>query len=109
MDDLLGKKFGFYGVDNDCFKLGRNVYEAIADDSDGYRSYYDSVQVINDDDGIFFKRPLGYVIIEDYDDGQFEGYAFRDVDNEHIWLLVGTDWCDTYYPCFTFTYRPKSA
>ena len=107
MNDLLGKKFGFYGVDNNCFKLGRKVYEAIEDESDGYRSYLGSIEVVNLD-GIFFNKPLGYVEVRDSGQGgDFEGYEVVDVQDGHVWLRVGTDYADDYYPVFVFDYQPK--
>ena len=106
MDDLLGKKFGFYGVDNNCFKLDRKVYEAIEDESDGYRSYLDSIEVV-DKDGIFFDKPLAFVEVKYSEWGYFEGYWLEDVEDGHVWLRVGTDNADDYYPMFVFDYQPK--
>ena len=107
MDELLGKRFGFYGVDNNCFKLGRKVYEAIEDEDDGYRSYLHSIEVVKVD-GIFFKKPLAYVEVKSTGDGDyFEGYWLEDTKDGHVWLRVGTDNADDYYPYFVFEYQPK--
>ena len=106
MEELLGKKFGFYGVDNNCFKLGRKIYEAIENEDDGYRSYLDSVNIVNID-GIFFNKPLGYVEVKAIDTGYFDGYIVEDVKDGHVWLRVGTDNADDYYPMFVFEYQPK--
>ena len=107
MDDLQGKKFGFYGVDNNCFKLGRKVYEAIENEDDGYRSFLESVEVVADE-GIFFDRPLGYVEVKcSGPRNYFDGYLLVDVKDGHVWLRVGTDKCDDYYPYFVFDYQPK--
>jgi len=102
MDHLHGKRFGFYGVDGNCFKLGRDVYEAIEDEDDGYRSYLNSIEKV-DFDGIFFKQPLGTIEVKMTDDW----YYLEDVKDGHIWLRVGTDDTDDYYPYFVFDYQPK--
>lgn len=104
---LIGKKFGFYGVDNLRFKLGRVVWEAVEDDSDGLRSYLETVQRVEQPDDVFFKRPLATVEIVDVCEGSMDGYGLRDVKDGHIWLLVGTDNVDDYYPSFVFSYAPK--
>lgn len=36
----------------------------------------------------------------------FKGWQLRDVDTGHVWLTVGTDYGEDYYPCFTFDYQP---
>jgi hypothetical protein len=114
MESLKGHKFRFYGVDNTRFKLDDVVYEAKEDESDGYRSYLESIQVVLDCSSIFFKRPVASVTVRDavvpritnvYDDG-LEGWELVD-DSGHVWLLVGTDRSDGYYPFFTFRYTPK--
>jgi hypothetical protein len=35
----------------------------------------------------------------------FSGWVLLDVDTGHVWLQVGTDHGDDYYPCYTFDYR----
>lgn len=108
LDKLIGKELPFYGVDGNAFKLGKTVYEAIEDPSDGYRSYLDSV-VKKDPSGLnFFRRSIATVRVKpvDFDRG-LRGYIFVDVDDGHEWLHVGTDHNDDYYPSFTFSYWPK--
>lgn len=105
LDD--GGVYDFYGVDGNQFKLGDFVYEAIEDESDGYRSYLESVEV-RGGNGIFFGQPLDKVILKEVDDGYFDGFELRSAtDEKHVWLRFGTDNYDDYYPCFTFTYSPK--
>ena len=108
LDKLVDKTFPFYGVDGNTFKLGKNVYEAIEDPSDGYRSYLDSV-VKKDPSGLnFFKRPIATVRVKRVEtDRGLDGYIFIDVADGHEWLHIGTDHNDDYYPSFTFWYRPK--
>jgi len=105
-DDVVGKEFGFYGVDNTSFKLGRNVWCAVEDEDDGYRSYLGSV-VVDVGDHIFFDRPLGTVRIEVDSVGDFDGFRLVDISDGHVWLQFGTDNSDDYYPMFRFHYEPK--
>lgn len=103
------KIYKFYGVDNYRFKLDKTVYEAIEDENDGYRSYLDSVVVIDSKDDIFFNRAIAKVKATEVDDGNyFRGYEFIDITDNHMWLKIGTDNYDDYYPCFLFQYYPKS-
>jgi hypothetical protein len=82
------------------------VFEAIEDEYDGWRSYLDSIVVI-ESKGIFFNNPLAKVKIEDYDDGHNEGFKLIDIEDNHVWLEVGTDDYDDWYPYFVFRYQPK--
>lgn len=106
---VLGKKRRFYGVDNYCFKLGNQVFEALEDESDGYRSYLDSVEVRETDGLIFFRTPLATVMAEEYEDGCAEGVRLVDVRDGHVWLSFGTNYVDDYYPCFFMHYQPREA
>ena len=103
------EEFDFYGVCNNEFKLGDTVYEAVEDPDDGYRSYLGSIEVKNSD-GIFFGMPLARVkavAVSDHRD--LDGWEFVDVTDGHVWLRVGTDCGDSYYPYFVFEYSPKRA
>lgn len=107
-DSLVGKKHKFYGVDNNQFKLDKVVYEAIEDESDGYRSYMDSVIAKDVEKSIFFQRAISDVWLVQEDDGYFDGYKLIDVADGHIWLRFGTDKSEDYYPWFVFEYSPKA-
>jgi hypothetical protein len=113
-DDLVGKKFSFYGVDNNSFRLGTLdtgellTYEAIEDPSDGYRSYLASVVIQNSLGLIFFSNPIASVVIEETDKGDFKGFELKDIEDNHVWLRFGTDNCDDYYPYFIFQYSAKA-
>lgn len=105
LDD--GGIYAFYGVDHNQFKLNDIVYEAVEDESDGYRSYLESVEV-RDSKGIFFGEPLDKVVLVEVDKGDFSGFELRSTtDENHVWLRFGTDNYDDYYPCFVFRYEPK--
>lgn len=106
--------FKFYGVDGNLFKLGKDVFEAVEDPSDGYRSCMEEVKgpivvELMEKKPIFFKTYVDTVSIRPVDDGSFDGFELVSTDgNGHVWLRFGTDSCDDYYPCFTFTYTPKA-
>jgi len=106
-ESLVGQEFGFYGVDNNAFKIGRFVFEALEDEDDGYRSYLGSVEVKDPEGLIFFGRSVAKVRLEEYSFGDFEGYRLVDVVGGHVWLKFGTDHAYDYYPCFIFEYLPK--
>ncbi|HEY8889800.1 MAG TPA: hypothetical protein VIM70_06060 [Clostridium sp.] len=97
--------FHFYGVCNNQFKLDSNVYEAMEDPDDGYRSYMESVEVV-DSDGIFFDTPISTVKIEGAD--SIEGYRLIDIEDGHVWLEFGTEDWGGWYPYFVFNYEPKA-
>lgn len=106
-DKTVGKWYDFHGVDNNRFKLGTRVFEAIEDPDDGYRSYLGSIER-TDGEGIFFPQPLARVKVAQFSDDNETGYSFTDKSG-HVWLVFGTDNVDDYYPCFFFRYQPKSA
>jgi hypothetical protein len=104
-DKTVGRWYDFHGVDNNRFKLGKRVFEAIEDPDDGYRSYLGSVER-TDGDGIFFPLPLARVKVSEFEQDRERGYSFTDKDG-HVWLVFGTNSDDDYYPCFFFRYQPK--
>ena len=107
IDVLVGKEFPFYGATEHQFKLGDTVFEAVEDESDGYRSYLGSIVKL-ESDAIFFKQPIATVRVEINSKDSFEGFSLVDVEDGHEWLQVGTDCSDNYYPYFTFYYSPKT-
>lgn len=109
LEGLVGKEFDFYGVDNLCFKLGDQIFEAVENEDDGYRSYLGSVEVRDRGDLIFPRLSFARVRLEDQSDYNFSGYAIVGVADGHVWLCFGTDNMDDYYPCFTFEYQAKAA
>jgi len=107
IDDMFGKEFAFYGVCNNEFKLDNTVYEALEDESDGYRSYLDTV-IVKQSDGIFSAQPLARVRLETEDGDCSDVCKLIDVSDGHVWLCFGTGDYDDYYPYFIFDYEPKS-
>jgi hypothetical protein len=104
--ELVGKEVGFYGVDNETFKVDEHVFQAIEDPDDGYRSYLGSIKLKSSDGLNFFRQPIARVKIVGTLNDNFDGYKFVDVNNGHIWLEIGTDHNDDYYPYFVFSYKP---
>lgn len=104
--DLVDTTREFYGVDWNQFKLGDKVFEAKEDPSDGYRSYLGSIEVVNSD-GTFFKTSLDQVKVIEKDTGYFKGYELVSMKDGHVWLKVGTNNNDDYYPYFVFNYSPR--
>lgn len=112
------------------------VLDAVPDPSDGYRSYFGCFSYESTASSqIFFCAPVAKVrLIEGgrsarihcFCDGNdpfaesdrpcdthaqeareaFKGWVLRDVDTDHEWLTIGTDYGEDYYPCFTFKYSP---
>lgn len=111
---LDGQYVNFYGVDGNCFKLGNFVFEAIEDESDGYRSMLGEFAVV-EKDCIFSGEPIASVKVTNAEMSpideysyNFKGYCLED-KNGHIWLRMGTSNYDDYYPMFTFEYTPPKS
>jgi len=124
LDNLLmaAPEMDFYGIDNNSFCLGvggsKICLEALEDPSDGYRSYFGCFRT-TDVDKIFFRDPIARVKMVEVpkSDGgakhfyslniDINGWQLVDLDDGHVWLVVGTDFSDDYYPFFVFRYEPK--
>ena len=113
-EDFDNEEVWFYGVDNNHFKIGCHVFEAIEDESDGYRSYLGCIAPVGLPDMLIFRdSPLAKVRVEKHkvnDTGPwaiFEGWRLIDIKDNHIWLTTGTNYADDYYPFFVFDYQPK--
>jgi len=117
LQSLVGKEYDFHGVDNHCFKLDDMIFEAIEDESDGYRSYLESVRRHDSWKRNFFATPIArVVVVEDnvshsprrkHPPTDDSCYVLRDVADGHVWLRFGTENLDDYYPYFVFEYQPK--
>lgn len=117
-EEVLGKVLGFSGVDNNCFKLGDQIYEAVEDPEDGLRSCMEEVKCHGEGhllrNTVFFREPIAQVIVRKIDHENrgkwykdFVGYEVVGVPDGHMWLQFGTDDFDDYYPTFIFDYTPK--
>lgn len=111
LQTLIDREYDFYGVDNNTFCIGSNgsrmALEALEDESDGYRSYFGCFAT-SSVGKIFFGTPVARVKFVDSSAGPFSGWSLVDVTTGHVWLRVGTDNLDDYYPCFTFDYMPDT-
>jgi hypothetical protein len=113
------RTFDFYGAAEHQFKLDDTVWEAVEDPDDGYRSHLGFMAIVQEADrSIFFQTPIARVrvvhFVGSYDTDygskrDCDFFHLTDADDGHIWLTVGTDNTDDYYPCFTFHYEPKEA
>jgi len=117
LDGLLGVTVGLCGVDSNAFCLKfegkRYAFEAIEDESDGYRSMMEEVRPTTIKGHVFFREPVAQVKVEkvtgaslDRRYSELNGYVLRDVKSGHIWLAIGTESYDDYYPCFKVDYEP---
>lgn len=107
LDDLVeaGLTVPFYGAIAEMFRLGDIVYQAVEDESDGYRSMLEKVAIVTDlrEAGALSMRkaPISYVkvvAIEEVDG--FQGYELRDALIDFCWGRIGTNRHDDYYPSF---------
>ena len=125
---LIGCEFDFHGAQDSLVRLNDIVYEFLEDPDDGYRSHLGAVRTspATEHTG-FFPNPIAKVILvstdnkeswpdewvpppeEDYHDGPFSGFFLLDADDYHVWAQIGTEYHDSYYPCFVTRYNPKQS
>ena len=104
----VGLEADFYGVDCNSFKLNNCVFEAIEDESDGYRSCMSEIRMRDYTKGlIFFQTPLARICVKERTKNTYyHGYDLVDVKDGFIWLTFGTN--DPHdYPSFEFFYQHK--
>lgn len=108
---LVGYSWDFFGVENNIFVIGAGnniiAFEALEDPDDGYRSHLDKIESVSLKNIIYNRNPIAEIKIVEIEENSFHGYHFIDVKDNHIWLKVGTDNWDDYYPCFQFDFHPK--
>lgn len=123
---LLGCEFDFHGAQDNLVQLNNVVYEFLEDPNDGYRSHLGAVRATPaSSHTCFFANPVAKVILVSTDDeatwpdkwvppakdachdGPFSGFFLIDVDDHHVWVQIGTEYHDSYYPCFVSRYHPK--
>lgn len=109
LDDIIGQRVGFCGVDNNTIALlvGDRIraFEVVEDEDDGYRSSLKEVREVPIGNMIHFGAPVADVTVTKIETERCDGYQFAD-DSGHVWLQIGTDRSDDYYPCFVFDYTP---
>lgn len=89
---------------NGIFSLDGASYEVVEDPDDGYRSYLDEIKVIEPVREMY-SIPVFVVPIEDPDK---VGIVFVDKRSEKPILTFGTDYYESYYPCYFFDYTPQN-
>ena len=92
------------------FELDGNVYEAVENPDDGYRSYmkeleYSTARIRN-------KIPPTSVVCKHIsrsgdEDMLHDLLAFIDAKNGKTFLTIGTKYVNDYYPCCVFEYYPE--
>ena len=87
------------------FELDGQVYEAIENPSDGYRSYMDKIVVSNRQ--IRNKIPETQVVCVYRDDDDCDLLDFTDCKSGKVFLTVGTRHVGDYYPVCIFEYSPE--
>ena len=109
--ELNGKNGKFYGAHNEYFKIGSIVLRAVEDENDGYRSSLSHIEIVEEYDELSFTaNPLSEIVIQTNRD--FLYICDKDTNKNgerYLWLRVGTDESDSYYPFFVFEYTPKDS
>ena len=113
--NLIGLEGTYEGADEQelVFKFDNILWQAKEDELDGYRSMLDYVVYADSDTKNKFigHKNLANVILENIDDtedgGNFAGYVLKDTSDDHIWLRIGTNYIDEWYPCIVFQHAPK--
>lgn len=107
MDTLAGREFDFHGVADNCFRLDGVVYEAIEDPDDGFRSMLECVRVVDAGGRPFFATPVARVTVRASAGADSDTWDLVDAEDGHVWLSLGTESTNDYYPWFQFEYSPK--
>ena len=125
---LIGCEFDFHGAQGSLIRLNGIVYEFLEDPDDGYRSHLGAVRITPASEHTgFFPNPVARVILvstdneaswpeewtpppkDEWHDGPFSGFFLIDADDYHVWAQIGTEYHDSYYPCFVTHYSPKQS
>jgi hypothetical protein len=108
LDSLVGQPMTLDGVEDNRFRLGGVVYEAIEDENDGYRSMLGHVAILGRS-ALKPNIPPVEVALrrvdKDADGYSFDGWEAVTKNGLRI-LLIGTENYDDWYPCFRFAYTP---
>lgn len=87
------------------FELDGQVYEAVENPSDGYRSYMDRLVISNKQ--VRNKIPETQVVCVYRDDSDCDLLDFIDCKNGKVFLTIGTRHVGDYYPVCIFEYSPE--
>lgn len=92
------------------FRLDGNVYTAVENPDDGYRSSMRGLAVGNDDMKNIFTpvEVIGRHRVKGYYDQKDDILELIDTVSGEVVIEVGTENTDDYYPCFVASFNPKS-
>lgn len=108
-NDLLGHIFCFHGAHTNMLKLDNLTFEAVENQSDGYRSMMERLRLVESSRSQgFFAHPLCTVVVCK-PNLKLNVYELRDTKTDHVWLTFGTRNSDPYYPMFIFNYTPPTS
>lgn len=104
LSDLIGTGFHpYYGTCQHVIKIGDNLFEAVEDEDDGYRSFCEEIKRIEPRDGLIFPaHPIAIVEVVNKNHEDDKTLLLRDAFIKFDWLEVGTSNTNDYYPYFTF-------
>lgn len=92
------------------FELDGQVYEAVENPSDGYRSYMDKLVLSNK--SVHNKIPETHIVCvyrdKDGYDNDCDLLDFVDCKNGNVFLTIGTKHVHDYYPVCVFEYNPEN-
>ena len=92
------------------FKFQGIVWKALVDENDGYRSMLEQISYAEKPEDFISVTNLAEVEVRRVCDNEhifFNGWELVDVNNNHVWLQVGTDYTDHWYPHIVFRHVPK--
>jgi hypothetical protein len=96
-----------------AWAMDGKVYFVFEDQGDGYRSAASPILSADGDAYMFGNWRPEYLhrevvgrLIERTGSGEAEILELADVETGHVWLRVGTDATDDYYPWFVAEWRP---
>ena len=104
---LIGMKGIYEGANEQSllFKFDNIVWKVMPDEYDGHRSCLDYVTYGNEKE-LITQDNLAIVKVEKDDNDTFEGYILKDINADHVWLRIGTNYEDNYYPFIVFRHFP---
>lgn len=92
------------------FELDGIIYMATENPEDGYRSYMNELEIINEP--LKFKIPQMQVVCVHDTQNEYGSksdiLSFIDVENGKVFLRIGTANTDDYYPYCLFEYKPEN-
>lgn len=97
------KSWGFAGCTN--FVLDGVTYTAVEDGDDGYRSHMGELLITPYVPNSF---PAIEVVCSMSEDKDHDILECRDTANGKLVLEIGTDYSDSYYPCFVGNFQPEN-